>query len=47
MGVFALDIIIDGGGESRQEYGDEGRSSISGESRIEYAAVEACDSVLE
>lgn len=47
MGVFIADIIIEGGGESRQKYGDEGRSSISGESRIEYAAVEVCESVLE
>lgn len=47
MGVFVADIIIEGGGESRQKYGDEGRSSTSGESRIEYAAVEVCESVLE
>lgn len=47
MGVFVADIIIEGGGESRQKYGDEGRSSMSGESRIEYAAVEVCESVLE
>lgn len=47
IGVFVLDIIIEGGGEPRQEYGDEGRSSMSGESRIEYPAVEACESVLE
>lgn len=47
IGVFVVDIIIDSGGESREEYGEEGRSSASGEPRIEYAAVEACESVLE